>query len=196
MGPYYPFYPSQGSILSNALVCELAWSNAIPRRSGSANPSCELLPPREMLFMLHHPFAHNPHISTWVHTIHSIQVKGPYYMHSYASWRGAMPFPTETVQPTRRAQPREPTSIMRVLTCVREADLYSTRGILTLDSRSQGKRRSAEEKAHSHQNRVIFLVTPRVHMRNLVGWQGRMWVKILLISSKFFSVWSEKVAIR
>ena len=32
--------PSQGSILPNALVCELAWSNAIPHRDGSANPSC------------------------------------------------------------------------------------------------------------------------------------------------------------
>ena len=30
----------KGSILSIALVCELAWSYAIPRQGGSANPSC------------------------------------------------------------------------------------------------------------------------------------------------------------
>ena len=33
--------------------------------------------------------------------------------------------------------------------CVRVTGLYSTRGILKLDSRSQGKRRRTEEKAHS-----------------------------------------------
>ena len=31
------------------------------------------LPPREILSMLHHPFSHDPHLSTRVHTIHSIQ---------------------------------------------------------------------------------------------------------------------------
>jgi hypothetical protein len=80
--------PSQGSILSSALLCELAWSCAIPRRGGSANPS---------------------RITKRAHESHTRPVS------------------------------------------VRVAGLYSTRGILKLDSRSQGKRRRTDEKAHSHQ---------------------------------------------
>jgi hypothetical protein len=93
--------PSQGSILSSALLCELAWSCAIPRRGGSANPS---------------------RITKRAHESHTRPVS------------------------------------------VRVAGLYSTRGILKLDTRSQGQRRRTEEKAHSHQSRVVYPVTRRVYI--------------------------------
>ena len=79
-GPYYPVH-----------ACEMAWSCAIPRRGGSANPSC--------------------------------------------------------------TTKREPTSIIRVLRVCERPLLNS--GILRLDSRSLGKRRRTEEKAHSHQKRIL-----------------------------------------
>ena len=57
------------------------------------------------------------------------QVKGPYYlMHSYASWRGAMPFPAKAVQPTRRAQPRDPTRVSYAsCVCVSDRPLLNSK---------------------------------------------------------------------
>jgi hypothetical protein len=60
--------------------------------------------------------------------------------------------------------------------CVRVAGLYSTRGILKLDSRSQGKRRRTEEKAHSHQNRVSYSIMRWVYIQSLPDCHGWMWV--------------------
>jgi hypothetical protein len=78
--------------------------------------------------------------------------------------------------------------------CVRVAGLYSTRGILKLDSRSQGKRRRTEEKAHSHQNHVSYSITRWVYIQTLVGCHGWMWVLGFLSGANFSRVSLKKVA--
>eukprot|EP01047_Picozoa_sp_COSAG01_P073122 COSAG01_NODE_11823_length_1852_cov_175.349686_3_plen_107_part_00 len=73
------------------------------------------LPPREILsilrlyFLTIHTLAHGSILSNPLRIrVHTIQC-------THARRRGAVPFPAKAVQPTRRAQPREPTSIIRVL---------------------------------------------------------------------------------
>ena len=108
------------------------------------------LPPREILSMLHHPFSHDLHLSTRVHTIHSIQSR----VHTIHCTRMRAGVELCHSPPRRFSQPvvhnqESPLVSYASYVCVRVAGLYSTRGILKLDSRSQGKRRRTEEKAHS-----------------------------------------------
>jgi hypothetical protein len=135
------------------------------------------LPPREILSMLHHPFSHDLHLSTRVHTIHSIQSR----VHTIHCTRMRAGVELCHSPPRRFSQPvvhnqESPLVSYASYVCVRVAGLYSTRGILKLDSRSQGKRRRTEEKAHSHQNRVSYSITRWVYIQSLADCHGWMWV--------------------
>ena len=62
--------------------------------------------------------------------------------------------------PPRRFSPpvvhnQESPPVSSCASCECASGLYSTQGILRLDSRSLGKRRRTEEKAHSHQKRIV-----------------------------------------
>ena len=145
------------------------------------------LPPREILSMRNHPFSHNPHLSTRVHTIRSIPSQGSILSNALAcelAWSYAIPRQGGSANPsctTKRAHWYHTRPV-----CVRVTGLYSTRGILKLDSRSQGKRRRTEEKAHFHQNRVSYSIMRWVFIQTLAGapWVnvGLFQVQISLVS--------------
>jgi hypothetical protein len=85
------------------------------------------LPPREILSMLHHPFSHDPHLSTRVHTIHSIQSR----VHTIHCTRMRAGVELCHSPPTRFSQPvvhnqESPVVSYASYVCVRVASLYST----------------------------------------------------------------------
>ena len=92
--------------------------------------------------------------STTIHT-------GPYYpFHSEAGSILSSARMREDVElchsPPKRFSPpvvhnQESPLVSSCASCECASGLYSTQGILRLDSRSLGKRRRTEEKAHSHQ---------------------------------------------
>ena len=115
--------------------------------------------------MLNHPFSHNPHLSARVHTIRSIPSQG-----SIPCTIQSIPCTIQCTRmrasvelchspPRRFSQPvvhnQESPLVSSCASCECASGLYSTQGILRLDSRSLGKRRRTEEKAHSHQKRIV-----------------------------------------
>ena len=114
------------------------------------------LPPREILSILHHPLPNIHTFSTYMgHTIHSIPSPGSIL--SSARMRDGVELCHSL--PRRFSQPvvhnQESPLVSSCASCECASGLYSTQGILRLDSRSQGKRRRTEEKAYSHQKRIV-----------------------------------------
>jgi hypothetical protein len=157
------------------------WSSVNCHR-GRYYPFCTIL----SSFILH-TLAHGSILSI------PFQVKCPYYpMHSYASWRGAMPFPAKAVQPTRRAQSKEPTSIIRVL-CVCESSwpLLNSRHTQTRLTFPREEEEDRGEGPLSPESRILLNHAMGIYTDS----RGLPWVDVgvrIPIRCKFFSRQSEK----
>eukprot|EP01047_Picozoa_sp_COSAG01_P048065 COSAG01_NODE_4649_length_4850_cov_8.199958_1_plen_162_part_00 len=122
------------------------------------------------------------------HAIHSTTIHtGPYYpFHSEAGSILSSARMREGVElchsPPKRFSPpvvhnQESPLVSSCASCECASGLYSTQGILRLDSRSLGKRRRTEEKAHSHQKRIVTPIhRRRLFIRMFIRCHWQMWV--------------------
>jgi hypothetical protein len=111
------------------------------------------LPPREILSILRLYFL-------TIHTLaHGSILSNPLRIRSILSSARMREGVELCHSPPRRFSPpvvhNQESPLVSYASCECASGLYSTQGILRLDSRSLGKRRRTEEKAHSHQEHIV-----------------------------------------